>query len=37
VNEPEEAAHYCRKLVTQRNGHWQLTNQGQSEIELLIQ
>jgi len=37
VNEPEERAHPCRKLVTQRRGRWQLTDQGLRELELLVQ
>ncbi len=36
VNEPEERAHPCRKLVTQRRGRWQLTDQGLRELELLV-
>ena len=26
VNEEEEKAHPCRKLVVQRGGHWELAN-----------
>jgi murein DD-endopeptidase MepM/ murein hydrolase activator NlpD len=36
VNEAEERAHPCRKLVTQRSGRWQLTDQGLRELELLV-
>ena len=36
VNESEYRAHPCRKLVTQRGGHWQLTDQGLRELELLV-
>ena len=36
VNEPEARAHPCRKLVEQRDGHWQLTSQGMRELELLV-
>ncbi len=36
VNESEEHAHPCRKLVVQRNGRWQLTDNGQRELELLV-
>jgi murein DD-endopeptidase MepM/ murein hydrolase activator NlpD len=35
VNEEEQKAHHCRKLVVQRGGRWQLTNQGLREIGLL--
>ena len=35
VNEPEEKAHPCRHLVIQRNGRWQLSNNGQRGLELL--
>jgi len=35
VNEQEEAAHHCRKLVVQRGGRWQLTNNGLHEVGLL--
>ncbi len=37
VNEKEENAHPCRRLVVQRGGHWQLTDRGQHELELLVQ
>jgi murein DD-endopeptidase MepM/ murein hydrolase activator NlpD len=36
VNEPEERAHPCRKLVVQHGGRWQLTDRGQRELELLV-
>ena len=36
VNEKEESAHPCRKLVVQHGGHWQLTDKGQRELELLV-
>ena len=35
VNEAEYRAHPCRKLVVQHSGHWQLTDKGQREIEML--
>jgi murein DD-endopeptidase MepM/ murein hydrolase activator NlpD len=35
VNEAEEAANHCRKLVVKRGGHWQLGNEGLREVELL--
>ncbi|HXR05264.1 MAG TPA: M23 family metallopeptidase [Verrucomicrobiae bacterium] len=35
VNAPEEQAHHCRKLVVQRGGRWQLTNNGLREVGLL--
>jgi murein DD-endopeptidase MepM/ murein hydrolase activator NlpD len=35
VNETEYRAHPCRKLVVQRSGHWQLTDKGQQEVEML--
>ena len=37
VNEKVEAASPCRHLVAQRGGHWQLTDRGQHELELLVQ
>lgn len=37
VNAAEAHAHPCRKLVTDRSGNWQLTEQGRREVELLIQ
>jgi len=37
VNAAEEAAHHCRKLVTQRGGRWQLTEGGRREVELLVE
>jgi len=36
VNEPEYRAHPCRKLVAQRGGHWELTDHGLRELELLV-
>jgi len=36
VNETEQRAHPCRKLVVQRGSHWQLTDHGQRDVELLI-
>jgi murein DD-endopeptidase MepM/ murein hydrolase activator NlpD len=36
VNESEYHAHPCRKLVVQRGSHWQLTDKGQRELELLV-
>jgi murein DD-endopeptidase MepM/ murein hydrolase activator NlpD len=35
VNEAEEKASPCRKLVVQRNGRWQLANEGLRGLELL--
>jgi murein DD-endopeptidase MepM/ murein hydrolase activator NlpD len=35
VNEAEEKANPCRKLVVERGGHWQLANEGLRELELL--
>jgi hypothetical protein len=35
VNEAEYHAHPCRKLVVQHGSHWQLTDKGQRELELL--
>lgn len=35
VNEAEEKANPCRHLVVQRNGRWQLANEGLRELELL--
>ncbi|HTA95824.1 MAG TPA: M23 family metallopeptidase, partial [Verrucomicrobiae bacterium] len=35
VNEAEENANPCRKLVVQRNGHWELGNEGLRDVELL--
>jgi peptidoglycan LD-endopeptidase LytH len=35
VNEAEERANPCRKLVVKRNGHWELGNEGLRELELL--
>jgi murein DD-endopeptidase MepM/ murein hydrolase activator NlpD len=36
VNEAEQKANPCRKLVEQRRGRWQLTDKGQREVELLV-
>jgi murein DD-endopeptidase MepM/ murein hydrolase activator NlpD len=36
VNEAEYHAHPCRKLVVQHGSHWQLTDKGQRELELLV-
>jgi murein DD-endopeptidase MepM/ murein hydrolase activator NlpD len=36
VNEPVERANPCRRLVVQRGGRWQLTDQGRRELELLV-
>jgi hypothetical protein len=36
VNAAEYHAHPCRKLVVQRGSHWQLTDKGQRELELLV-
>jgi murein DD-endopeptidase MepM/ murein hydrolase activator NlpD len=35
VNEAEEAANHCRKLVVKRGGRWALGNEGLRELELL--
>lgn len=35
VNEAEEAANHCRRLVVKRSGRWQLGNEGLRELELL--
>jgi len=35
VNEAEEAANHCRKLVVKRGGRWDLGNEGLRELELL--
>ncbi|HEX4342895.1 MAG TPA: M23 family metallopeptidase [Verrucomicrobiae bacterium] len=35
VNETEEAANPCRRLVVQRGSRWELTNNGNSLLELL--
>jgi murein DD-endopeptidase MepM/ murein hydrolase activator NlpD len=35
VNEAEEKANPCRKLVVQRGGHWELGNEGLRDLELL--
>ncbi len=36
VNDAEYRAHPCRKLVVQRGGRWQLTNNGLRAVELLV-
>jgi murein DD-endopeptidase MepM/ murein hydrolase activator NlpD len=36
VNEAEYHARPCRKLVVQHGTHWQLTDRGQRELELLV-
>ena len=36
VNEKEQSAHPCRKLVMKRNGKWQLGTTGQQLIDLLV-
>ena len=36
VNEREERAHPCRKLVAQSGGQWHLTDQGLKQLELLV-
>lgn len=36
VNAAVEKANPCRKMVVQRGSHWQLTDKGQREIELLV-
>ena len=36
VNEAEEKANPCRKLVVQRGGHWEFGNEGLRDLELLI-
>ena len=35
VNEAEERANPCRHLVVKRGSHWQLTNEGLRELEML--
>ncbi len=35
VNEAEEKANHCRKLLVKRDGRWQLGNEGLRELELL--
>lgn len=35
VNAAEQSAHPCRRLVTQKGSHWQLTEKGLREIEML--
>ena len=36
VNEAEQRAHPCRRLVAQHGSHWQLTEKGQRELEMLV-
>ena len=36
VNESEYRAHPCRKPAVQHGSHWQLTDKGQRELELLV-
>jgi murein DD-endopeptidase MepM/ murein hydrolase activator NlpD len=36
VNEAEQKANPCRKLVVQRGNRWQLTDKGQRELEMLV-
>ena len=36
VNEREQSANPCRKLVTKRGGNWELTNTGSQLIDLMI-
>ena len=36
VNEAEQKANPCRKLVVQRGSRWQLTDKGQRELEMLV-
>lgn len=36
VNDAEQKKHPCRKLLTQRNGRWELTNHGTQHLELLL-
>ena len=36
VNEAEYQSNHCRKLVTKRSGHWELTQTGAHLIDLLI-
>ena len=35
VNEAEKRANHCRQLVVKRGGHWELTDKGLRELELL--
>ena len=35
VNAVEQQKNSCRRLVTQRNGHWELTAHGTQLLELL--
>ena len=36
VNETIQRANPCGKLVTQRGGHWQFTENGRQDMELLV-
>ena len=36
VNESEQRAHPCRKLVAQHGSRWQLTDKGIRELEMLV-
>jgi peptidoglycan LD-endopeptidase LytH len=36
VNEPVQLANPCRRLVAKRSSHWQLTDKGLRELELLV-
>ena len=36
VDEAEYHAHPCRKMVVQRGRHWELTNSGLRDVELLV-
>ena len=36
VNESEYHAHPCRRLVVEHGGHWQLTDRGVRDLELLV-
>ena len=36
VNEKEQSARPCRKLVTRRNGKWELSTSGSQLINLLV-
>jgi peptidoglycan LD-endopeptidase LytH len=36
VNEPVQLANPCRRLVAKRGSHWQLTDKGLRELELLV-
>lgn len=36
VNETEQRAHPCRRLVVQRGSRWQLTEKGLKDVELIV-